>query len=131
MSGRENEAKSRLLSLAPQFLTQDLESATSFYTDQLGFRELFQFEGFYAAVARDGVVLHLKHSDEPDPGHAFKRQHEHLDVYITTDDVDGICREFQERGVALTQPIHDTAWGTREFVVEDRDGYLLYFGQPK
>ena len=119
------------MALAPQFLTQDLKSAISFYTGQLGFHEVFQFDGFYAAVARDGITIHLKHSDEPDPSRAFKRRHEHLDVYITTDDVDSICTELLERGVALLQPIHDTEWNTREFVVEDRDGYLLYFGQPK
>jgi uncharacterized glyoxalase superfamily protein PhnB len=89
----------------------------------------FTYSDFYAGVERDEVVIHLKRSDEPDPSRAFKRQGEHLDAYVTVEDVDALYEEYRSRGVPFARPLETTAWGTREFVVIDPDGYILYFGQ--
>jgi uncharacterized glyoxalase superfamily protein PhnB len=107
----------------------DLAEACAFYRDKLGFQVAFIYEDFYASVERDGIALHLKLSDEPDPGHAFKHRNEHLDVYIATDRIQALYEEYQNRGVAFLQPLHNTDWGTQEFVVEDNSGYILYFAQ--
>ncbi len=122
-------SKARLCSITPQFLVQNLDKALSFYTETLGFEIAFTYSDFYAGVARDGLVIHLKLSDEADPSRAFKQQHEHLDVYFSTDDVEALYQEYQSRGVSFLKPLQATPWGTREFVVQDGDGYILYFGQ--
>jgi uncharacterized glyoxalase superfamily protein PhnB len=75
------------------------------------------------------LTIHLKLSDDPDPSRAFKQQNEHLDVYIATDNVDDLYQEYQGRNTPFLMPLHTTDWGTREFAVQDADGYILYFGQ--
>jgi catechol 2,3-dioxygenase-like lactoylglutathione lyase family enzyme len=121
--------KAKLCSIAPQFLVLDLDQACCFYRDKLGFEVAFTYSDFYAGVTRDGLMIHLKRWDEADPSRAFKQQHEHLDVYINTDQVAELYREFQSRGVVFLKPLEPTPWGTQEFVVQDTDGYILYFGQ--
>jgi hypothetical protein len=32
---------------------------------------------------------------------------------------------------SLVKDVHDTPWGTREFVVKDDQGHTLYFGQSR
>ena len=36
---------------------------------------------------------------------------------------------MQEYGVRLAQDVHDTAWGTKEFVIKDDQGHTVYFGE--
>jgi uncharacterized glyoxalase superfamily protein PhnB len=123
-------SKARLCSVSPQFLVLNLDKALAFYRERLGFDVAFIYSDFYAGVERDGLVIHLKLSDEADPGRAFKQQHEHLDAYFSTDDVEALYREYESRGVSFLKPLQATPWGTQEFVVLDGDGYILYFGQP-
>jgi catechol 2,3-dioxygenase-like lactoylglutathione lyase family enzyme len=120
----------KLATLSPQFLVLDLERACAFYQEKLGFVTAFIYGDFYAGVERDGVMLHLKLSDHPDPSRAFKQQNEHLDVYVTTNNVEALYQEYQGRDTPFLKLIHTTDWGTKEFVVKDIDGYILYFGEP-
>jgi len=119
----------RLRSIIPQFLCLDLIRSRRFYCERLGFEFLFQYEDFYAAVGRDGLTIHLKLSDEPDPSRTFKREHEHFDVYFEVQDIDAAYEEFSTAGVVFDHNLHRTPWGTREFTIADPDGYILYFGQ--
>ena len=43
---------------------------------------------------------------------------------------DATRRILEASGVALVQPVHETAWNTRELVIRDDQGHTLYFGQP-
>ncbi|HLV82022.1 MAG TPA: VOC family protein [Chthonomonadaceae bacterium] len=117
------------MSVAPQFLVLDLQAACAFYVEKLGFRVSFTYEGFYAAVERDGVTIHLKLSDAPDPSRQIKQRDEHLDLYIIVDDVAALYAEYQSRGVEFAQPLETKPWGMREFVVWDNSGFILHFGQ--
>ncbi len=126
------DRRTTLTSLAPQFLVQDLEAACAFYCRALGFEMAFRYgePPFYACVVRDGVMLHLKQTDDPEPSRRFKLEGEHLDVYIQAGDIDALHDEYVARGVPLFKPLQATPWGTREFAVQDPSGYILYFGQP-
>ena len=122
-------SNAHLRAVAPQFLVVDLAAACAFYVERLGFRVAFVHEGFYAAVERDGITLHLKLSDDPDPAREFKRRGEHLDAYFAVDDVAALYAEYEGRGTTFAQPLTATPWGTQEFVVHDPDGFILYFSQ--
>lgn len=124
-----DEQSPTLISVAPQFLVVDLEAACAFYVEKLGFRVAFRYGGFYAGVERDGVMIHLKLADAPDPSRELKQRDEHLDAFIAVDDVDELYAEYRDRGVGFAQPLADTPWGTREFVVWDSSGCILYFAQ--
>jgi uncharacterized glyoxalase superfamily protein PhnB len=119
----------KLIAITPQFLVLDLQAACAFYVEKLGFRVAFIYGDFYAGVERDGLMIHLKLSDDPDPGRKIKQTEEHLDAYITVEDVTALYAEYQSRGVVFAQPLETRLWGMREFVVWDNSGFILYFGQ--
>ena len=114
----------------PQLRTTNLAESIRFYTTVLGGTLEFQYEDFYAGVRLGDQVVHLKLVDEQDPSIAFVREGEHFDLYLQTDDVAATVEALEGNGVRLARGVHDTAWGTREFVIEDDQGHTLYFGQP-
>jgi catechol 2,3-dioxygenase-like lactoylglutathione lyase family enzyme len=119
----------KLEAITPQFLVLDLNRVCAFYREKLGFEIAFVYGDFYAGAERDGVTIHLKLSDHPDPSREFKRRNEHLDAYIATEDIESLYREYQDRDVPFLKAIETTDWGTREFAVRDPEGYILYFAQ--
>ena len=120
--------KPRITSFAPQFLVDDLDRSIAFYRDKLGFHFNDPWEGFYAIGIRDGCEIHLKCAPKNESERTFRKMGEHLDASAG---VDGIV-EFYEAclagGVTITKPLADTAWGTKDFYVEDPDGYIVSFG---
>ncbi len=48
--------------------------------------------------------------------------------FSTSSDPDALAAEFAARGVRFSVPLGDNDDGLRGFVIEDLDGYGLYFG---
>jgi catechol 2,3-dioxygenase-like lactoylglutathione lyase family enzyme len=119
----------RITRVVPQLRTTDLASSISFYTTVMGGTLEFIYEDFYAGVRLGEHVVHLKRVDEPDPSIAFARRGEHFHLYLETDDVAAAAETLQRSGVRLARGVHETAWGTRELVIEDDQGHTLYFGE--
>src|SRR5215469_735667 len=99
------QTEAKLIAIVPQFLVLDLQAACAFYVEKLGFRVAFTYGDFYAGVERDGIMIHLKLSDEPDASRQAKQRNDHLDVYIRVDDVAALYSEYQSRGVTFAQPL--------------------------
>ena len=112
-----------------QLRTTNLAGSIRFYTTLLGGTLEFQYEDFYAGIQLGTQVIHLKLVDQPDPSIAFVRAGEHFHLYLETDDVAKAAETLQRNGVRLARGVHNTAWGTREFVIEDDQGHTLYFGE--
>ena len=117
----------RLTSIAPQFLVSDLEAAIAYYQDALGFRVDFIYESFYAAVSRDRATIHLKHGDPQSAERERRKAEEHLDAYITVEDITSLLDDVQARGAQVIKPLEQRAWGNVDFYVEDLDGYVICF----
>jgi catechol 2,3-dioxygenase-like lactoylglutathione lyase family enzyme len=118
-----------IMGVVPQLRTTNLADSIRFYTTMLGGTLEFQYEDFYAGIRLGNQVVHLKLVDEKDPSIAFVREGEHFDLYLETDDVASAAERLQGNGVRFTRGVHETAWGTREFVIEDDQGHTLYVGQ--
>ena len=73
-----------LTSIAPQFLVDDLPTACSYYKDKLGFNVDFIYEGFYAGLSRDSVVLHLKCAPKTVSDRQHRKDNEHLDAHVSS-----------------------------------------------
>ncbi len=121
----------RITNLSPQLRTADLAASIQFYTTKLGFTVEFQYEDFYAGIRAGEQVFHLKQVDEKDPSIDFVNDGDHFHLYLQTDDASGAAQVLQNNGVTLTREVHDTPWGTREFVVKDDQGHTLYFGENR
>ena len=117
-------------SAIPQLRTTDLASSIRFYTTQVGLTLEFQYEDFYAGIRAGSQLFHLKRVDEKDPSITFVEEGDHFHLYFNTDDAAAAARNLKASGVRLIKDVHETAWGTREFVIRDDQGHTLYFGEP-
>ena len=120
----------RLTGIAPQFLVDDLDRAITYYRDRLGFALDFVYESFYASVSRDGFAIHLKSAPKLAADRQHRKQHEHLDAYVSVSGVREMFGELQRRGADVIKPLGERPWACVDFYVEDADGYILCFSEP-
>ena len=112
----------------PQLRTTDLAESIRFYTIKVGLKLEFQYQDFYAGIRVGNQVFHLKLVDEKDPSIEFVEKGEHFHLYLETTDVAATAATLKRNGVRLVKDLHETPWGTREFVIKDNQGHTLYFG---
>jgi uncharacterized glyoxalase superfamily protein PhnB len=129
MSSATVSSAARITAIAPQFLVDDLDRAIAYYRDRLGFVLDFTYESFYAAVSRDGLAIHLKAAPKLAADRAHRKQHEHLDAYLTVSGIRGLFSELQRRGAEVIRPLEERPWACLDFYVEDPDGYILCFSE--
>jgi catechol 2,3-dioxygenase-like lactoylglutathione lyase family enzyme len=121
----------RISGVVPQLRTTDLAASIRFYTTRVGFTLEFQYQDFYAGIRAGSHVFHLKLVDEADPSIEFVDRGEHFHLYLETDDAAAAVAALKANGVRLVKDVHDTPWGTREFVIKDDQGHTLYFGETR
>ena len=118
-----------ILAAAPQFLVAKLDDALAFYEQRLGFSRDFVYEGFYAGVSRDRAVIHLKCAPRLEAERAHRRSEDHLDAYLVVSGVEELHAELVRRGAPISKALEEEPWGTRDFYVQDPDGYVLCFSE--
>jgi uncharacterized glyoxalase superfamily protein PhnB len=119
----------RLTGIAPQFLVDDLRRAIAYYCENLGFQLDFAYQSFYASVTRDGFPIHLKLSPKLAADREHRKQHEHLDAYISVSGIADLFSELRTRGAHIITPLEERPWACRDFHVQDPDGYILCFSE--
>jgi predicted enzyme related to lactoylglutathione lyase len=123
-------AQPRITSFAPQLLVDDLDRAINFYSEILGFSFGPAWGGFYAIGERDGFQVHLKCAPKTAEDRTNRRQHEHLDVYAGVAGVDALYEGCKANGATILKPLARTPWGTKDFYLQDPEGYIIAFGEP-
>ena len=121
----------KISSAIAQLRTTDLAASIRFYTTKVGLTLEFQYQDFYAGIRAGGQLFHLKLADEKDPSIEFVDKGEHIHLYLETDDAVAAADALMRNGVHLVKDVHETAWGTREFVIKDDQGHTLYFGETR
>lgn len=119
----------QISSAIAQLRTTDLAASIDFYTTKMGLTLEFQYQDFYAGIRAGSQLFHLKLVDEKDPSIEFVDRGEHFHLYFETDDAAATANALKRNGVQLVKDVHETAWGTREFVIKDNQGHTLYFGE--
>ena len=114
-----------------QLRTTDLADSIRFYTAVVGLTLEFQYEDFYAGIRAGNSVFHLKRVNEKDPSIEFVDEGDHFHLYLETDDAAAAAAALKRNGVHVVKDVHDTAWGTREFVIKDNQGHTVYFGEHR
>ena len=117
----------RITSFAPQFLVDDLRRSMAYY-QKLGFEFAEPWDGFYAIGRLDGLELHLKEAPKNPVERRHRREHEHLDAAAGVDGNEVFYDTCIANGDRILRPLAPTAWGTKDFYVEDPDGYIIAFG---
>lgn len=119
--------KGRLTSFAPQFLVDDLDHSIAYYR-KIGFRFDKPWDGFYAIGHLDGLEIHLKEASKNHAERQWRRDNEHLDAAAGVDGIEPFYEQCVAEGVTISKLLAATAWGTKDFYVEDPDGYIISFG---
>ena len=119
--------KPRVTSFAPQFIVDDLDRSIAYYR-RLGFTFGEPWDGFYAIGYLDGLELHLKEAPTNQAERQYRRDNEHLDVSAGVDGIEAFYERCVANGATIFKPLATTAWGTKDFYVEDPDGYIISFG---
>jgi catechol 2,3-dioxygenase-like lactoylglutathione lyase family enzyme len=119
--------KTRVTSFAPQFLVDDLERSIAYY-QKVGFSFQEPWHGFYAIGLLDGLEVHLKEAPKNQAERQWRRANEHLDASAGVDGIEAFYEQCVANGVAILKPLAATAWGTKDFYIEDPDGYIVSFG---
>lgn len=120
-----------LTKITPILFVRDVEAAAGYYARRLGFTVDFLHGEpvFYGAVSRDGIVLHLRHVDEPNFADLAAREESLILATIETDDVRALFAEVEAAGADLVQPLVQQPWGGLDFQVRDPDGNRISFVQ--
>jgi catechol 2,3-dioxygenase-like lactoylglutathione lyase family enzyme len=124
---RDRAVTPRVTSFAPQFLVDDLERSMAFYR-KLGFAFGEPWGGFYAIGRLDGLELHLKEAPGNPAERKHRRDHEHLDAAAGVEGIEAFYERCVANDAAILKPLAPTEWGTKDFYVEDPDGYVISFG---
>ena len=119
--------KSRVTSFAPQFLVDDLERSIAYYR-KIGFTFGEAWDGFYAIGHLDGLELHLKEAPKNQSERRHRRDNEHLDASAGVDGIEAFYEQCVANGASILKPLAPTAWGTKDFYIEDPGGYIVCFG---
>jgi catechol 2,3-dioxygenase-like lactoylglutathione lyase family enzyme len=68
--------------IAPVLRVADLDRATAFYCERLGFKLEFCYDNFYASVCRDGCRIHLSCASPAARDQAAFERAEHIDACL-------------------------------------------------
>ena len=117
----------RVTSFAPQFLVDDLERSIQYYR-RMGFTFGEPWDGFYAIGLLDGLEVHLKEAPKNQADRQWRRANEHLDAAAGVDGIEVFYQRCVANDISIIKPLADTAWGTKDFYVQDPDGYIIAFG---
>jgi len=117
----------RVTSFAPQFLVDDLKRSMTYY-QKLGFVLGEPWDGFYAIGELDGLELHLKEAPKSGTERQHRREHEHLDAAAGVEGIEAFYARCIANGATILRPLTATAWGRKNFYIEDPDGYVIAFG---
>jgi uncharacterized glyoxalase superfamily protein PhnB len=110
----------------PMIHVPDVRRTAGWY-EALGFR-LERWNGDGAEM--DWALLRLGDSEVMfnAGGRASASERREVDLYLHTDDLEADWERLEGR-VEIVEPIHDTAYGMREFIVRDVNRFWITFGQ--
>ncbi len=123
----------KLSSCAIVLVTPGIENTASYYRDVLGFRvvEHYAQPEKFAALYRGSVEIVLVQSQFGTVRSNRAQYGAGYDAYLVPENpaaVDSFYAEIKARGAKIAQPPAKTAYGSREFVIEDIDGRLIGVG---
>jgi len=113
--------------IVPKLPMRNKAATLDFYINKLGF-QLFGSPDYddYLMVQQDNIQIHFFKFEALDPKENYGQ------VYIRTDDIDGLYRSMLEKNLTIhpAGPLQVKPWGQKEFSMLDPDSNLLTFGQP-
>jgi hypothetical protein len=128
--GAQVDNRARLRNSTTVFLVGNIEPTMDWYK-RLGFEPRYFPPGF-AILRRDDIEIFLQqqpgYAAPDDPG---RRERDAWNLYIVTDDVKALYREYSSLpGVLISRQLCEQDYGMTEFDVMDLNGYRLVLAEP-
>ncbi len=128
------EARTRLVTVVPQFAVQDVARTAEYYRDVLGFQIASYWDGErrtltptspppFGIVRRDDVQVFFYRVS------GRIRRDEGYHAYFHVKGVDALAEEWRRRGAEILDGPEDMTYGQREVVIRDPNGLILAFGE--
>ena len=112
---------------------ESVERSIEFYSGKLGLKVEWNALPAFAMI-RIGAgtigLLAMAEARKEGVEDARPTQKRAIHVEFSSDDLDGLYKELQGKGVAFHQPPHDEPW-ERSMTAFDPDGYAVEFAQGK
>jgi catechol 2,3-dioxygenase-like lactoylglutathione lyase family enzyme len=125
-------------SAVPSFVVPDVVRAAEYYRDVLGFEIAGYWDGervhqhpsatvVFGIVQRDQVRVHFSLAEEG--GVRTGDTEDAYAAYFHITGVDELAADLRRRGASIVDGPEDRAYGQRELVVQDCNGWILAFGE--
>jgi uncharacterized glyoxalase superfamily protein PhnB len=119
----------RLRSAAPSFTVNDVMKSLAFYQDVLGFVLKERWEGddgeLRGVELQAGRITFMLGQDDWKLGRERVKGQGFRMYCATGQDIDKLAAGIKARGGVLTEEPGDRPWGSRDFAVEDPDGFKI------
>jgi uncharacterized glyoxalase superfamily protein PhnB len=135
MTSVEIRTKSTIM---PALRYQDAPAAVEWLCNVLGFERHAVYPApdgtiAHAELTLNGGMVMLGSQKDDEFGRSFKSPkelggHETGSTYVVVPDADAVYERAQARGAAITKPIEDMHYGSREFRVKDPEGHTWTVG---
>lgn len=118
---------------AISLFVENLQAAKAFYQEVFGVEVIFEDESS-VAVGFENVIVNLLRVESArelvEPGLVAERESgSRFQLSIWVEDVDAVCAQLRERGVALLTGPRDRPWGMRTATFVDPAGHSWEIGQ--
>jgi uncharacterized glyoxalase superfamily protein PhnB len=121
--------------LVPNLMVKNVEKTLEFYTNVLGFGVLETVPEkapfVFAMVNAGGVMIFFQEEQsikEEYPQLSALPQGGCLTLYIHVTDVNELYEKVKGKA-KIAKEMHDTPYGSKDFAIEDCNGYILTFSQ--
>jgi uncharacterized glyoxalase superfamily protein PhnB len=117
-------------------MVADVQASVDFYSGHFEFDVLATVPNdaglVFAMIKRDEVTIMLQTLSsfaEENPKYQKSVPGGTVLLYIDVSDVIGLYEKLQSKQIPIVKDLHDTFYGTKEFSINDCDGYLISFAQ--
>ncbi len=104
----------------------DKKASAKFFMDILGFKKLFEDEGWIVVIKDACQVMLGECPDAIAPG---KLGDHNYFGYFLVDNASEYFEEVKAKGVTFTSTLADKPWKMREFGIQTPDGFRIMIGQ--
>lgn len=122
----------RIVKLTPELVVQDVIRSIEFYTKVVGLK-LIEGNNNWARLCADEngmeIILMSKNGLDKEIPNLKRIKNEGWSLLaIEVDEIEDFYKKIKN-GIKLHREMQSTDYGTREFTIEDADGYLIQFTQ--
>jgi uncharacterized glyoxalase superfamily protein PhnB len=125
--------------LAPQWIVDDVEDTVSFYTENLEFQvDWIGDPPLFAILSKGSVTImirKLRKANQKRPNRIpfinsgwHTNAAEAWDAYIWVENADELFALIKKKSIKIIREIQDRDYASRDFEIEDNNGYILCFG---